>query len=169
MKPNNCVTTVFLLTAGMWTAVYAQSSSSEEADVRSRDDQERVAALKRDVPALERLWSEHFTVNAPNNEVVVGRQAVLDTFVHGGVINFASFERQIEFVNVDGNIAVLMGREIVRPLTDAPSAGLKTGQPIERRFTNIWKKESGSWRLYLRHANIIPAAQTKQTEVSPNK
>ena len=44
--------------------------------MRSLDDQERVAALKRDIPALERLWSDQFVVNAPDNRVVVGRDGV---------------------------------------------------------------------------------------------
>jgi hypothetical protein len=56
----------------------AQDRNSDEELVRSLDDQERVAALKRDVSGLERLWSEEFTVNAPNNQVVVGSRAVLD-------------------------------------------------------------------------------------------
>jgi len=60
---------------------YAQDRNSDEELVRSLDDQERIAALKRDVSALEGLWSEQFTVNAPNNQVVVGKRAVLDTFV----------------------------------------------------------------------------------------
>ena len=128
---------------------------SNEDLVRSLDDQERVAALNRDVPALERLWSDHFVVNAPNNQVVVWRQENLDTFVRGGVINFSSFERTIEFVRVDGNFGVLMGLETVVPRTDVPSAGLVAGQVIRRRFTNIWKNEGGTWRLYWRHANVI--------------
>ena len=131
---------------------------SNEDLVRSLDDQERVAALNRDVPALERLWSDHFVVNAPNNQVVVGRQENLDTFVRGGVINFSSFERTIEFIRVDGNFGVLMGLETVVPRTDVPSAGLVAGQVIRRRFTNIWKNEGGTWRLYWRHANVIHAA-----------
>ena len=129
---------------------------SNEDLVRSLDDQERVAALNRDVPALERLWSDQFVVNAPNNQVVVGRQQNLDTFVRGGVINFSSFERTIEFTRVDGNFGVLMGLETVVPRTDVPSAGLVAGQVIRRRFTNIWKDEAGAWRLYARHANVIP-------------
>jgi hypothetical protein len=60
--------------------------------VLSLDDQERVAALERDIPALEELWSDEFIVNAPNNQVVVGKRAVLDTFVGSGVINFSKFE-----------------------------------------------------------------------------
>ena len=128
---------------------------SNDELVRSIDDQERAAALKRDVPALERLWSDEFVVNAPNNQVVVGRQQNLDKFVRGGVINFSSFERTVEFMRVDGNFGVLMGLETVVPRTDVPSAGLVAGQAIRRRFTNIWKKEGDTWRLYWRHANVM--------------
>ncbi len=130
---------------------------SDEKLVRSLDDQERVAALTRDVAALERLWSEEFTVNAPNNQVVVGRAAVLDTFVHSGVIDFSSFERHIEFIRVDGNFAIIMGLETLVPNSDAPSAGLVAGRPVKRRFTNVWRNETGTWRLFVRHANVIPA------------
>ena len=44
-------------------------------------------------------------------------------FVRGGLINFSSFERAIEFVRVDGDFAVIMGLETVTPVSDAPSAG----------------------------------------------
>lgn len=128
---------------------------SDEQVVRSLDDQERVAALNRDVGALERLWSEQFTVNAPNNQVVVGRHRNLDTFVRSGIINFSAFERSIEFARVDGSFAVIMGLETVTPNADAPSAGLVAGRPVRRRFTNIWRKEGDTWRLYWRHANVI--------------
>ncbi len=134
----------------------AQDRPSDEELVRSLDDQERTAALRRDVAALERLWSDQFVVNAPNNQVVVGKTAVLDVFVRAGVINFSSFERHVEFVRVDGAFAILMGLETVTPVTDALSAGLVAGQPVKRRFTNVWKKEGDAWRLFARHANVIP-------------
>jgi len=146
---------VLLLGTSVGAGAQAQSRPPDEELVRSLDDQERTAALKRDVPALERLWSDQFTVNAPNNQVVVGKRAVLDTFVHAGVIDFASFERQIEFARVEGEFAVLMGLETLLPNRDAPSAGLVAGQPVRRRFTNIWRKESRTWRLFWRHANVI--------------
>lgn len=134
----------------------AEDPNLDEEHVRSLDDQERIAALKRDVPALERLWSEQFTVNAPDNQVVVGRHAVLDMFVRAGVINFSTFDRQIEFIRADGAFVFIMGLETVQPISDAPSAGLMAGQAIKRRFTNIWKNEAGTWRLFARHANVIP-------------
>lgn len=118
-----------------------EDRKSDKEHVRALDDQERIAALKRDIPALERLWSEQLTVNAPNNQVVVGRRAVLDTFVRAGIINFSTFERPIEFIRDDGPFVFIMGLETVKPLSDTPSAGLVAGHTIQRRFTNIWKNE----------------------------
>jgi hypothetical protein len=34
-----------------------------------------------------------------------------------------------------------MGLGTVKPLSDAPAAGLIAGRTIKRRFTNIWKNE----------------------------
>lgn len=140
-------------------AAPAQERSSAEQEVRALDDQARIAALKRDIPALERLWSEQLTVNAPNNTVVVGRRAVIDGFVRTGIINFSSFEREIEFARVEGDFAVIMGAETVTSIADAPSSGLAAGQTIRRRVTNIWRKEDGTWRLFWRHANVVPASR----------
>lgn len=152
MRIGTALSFLVLLSVGMWTGTLAQGRTSDEETVRLIDDQERIAALKRDVPALERLWSDQFTVNAPNNQVVIGKRAVLETFVHRGIINFSSFERQVEFIRVAGDFAFIMGAETVRPIGDAPVAG----QAVHRRFTNIWKKEVGTWRLFARHANVIP-------------
>src|SRR3712207_7639852 len=85
-------------------------------------------SLFRSIPALERLWSDQFVVNAPDNRVVVGRDAVLDTYVRAGVINFSSFERQVEFIRSDGPFVIIMGLETVVPISDAPYAGLVAGQ-----------------------------------------
>ena len=133
-----------------------ENRTADEAHVRALDDEERIAALKRDIPALERLWSEHLTVNAPNNRVVVGKRATLDMFVHSGIIHFSRFDRAIEFVRADGDFVFIMGLETVTPISDAPAAGLMSGKTIERRFTNIWKNEGAAWRLFARHANVIP-------------
>jgi hypothetical protein len=128
---------------------------SNEAAVRALDDEERHAALTRDAGALRRLWSEEFTVNAPNNQVVSGKESVLATFVDSGVIDFSTYERSIEFIREDTPFVFIMGLETLMPNVDAPSAGLKKGQSVRRRFTNIWKNEAGTWRLWARHANVM--------------
>lgn len=161
MKIGALVLAGLLRGTAMLSAAASHAAVDDEQLVRALDNEERIAALERDVPALERLWSDDFTVNAPNNRVVVGKQAVLDVFVHAGVIDFATFDRDIEFMRVDGDFAAIMGQETVVPVSDAPAAGLRAGQKITRRFTNIWRREGDTWRLYWRHANVIPPGRTQ--------
>ena len=125
----------------------AQDPSHDERLVRDLDEQERVATLKADVKALEHLWSEQLILNAPNNKIVIGRAGLLEALSSAGVVPFKSFERTIEFARVDGDYAFLMGSETVR------HAGSE--QVVRRRFTNVWKNEAGSWRLYARHSNNV--------------
>jgi ketosteroid isomerase-like protein len=155
MRIAQAVLLLFIMASSGGVAM-AQERASDELRVRALDDEERRAALERDVAALERLWSDQLTVNAPNNQVVVGRRAVLDAFVRSGIINFSRFDRQIEFIRVDGPFVIIMGVETVQPRADAPTAGLAAGHTVMRRFTNIWKNENGTWRLFVRHANVIP-------------
>ena len=133
----------------------ARGFAADSAAMRALDDQMRLAVLRRDIPALERFWSDQLVVNAPNNRVVRGRRAVIDDFVRTGIINFSSFERDIEFVRVDGDFVVTMGLETLRARGDSPANGMRAGETTRRRFTNIWRREGGTWRLYIRHANVI--------------
>ena len=128
----------------------AGPDSSVEAAVRALDDQERLAALNQDYAKLERFWSEDFIVNAPTNQVLQNRDAVLNHF-RKGMTTRSSYERSIEQVRIDGDIAIIMGAEKLTPIGSAPMAG----QTVHRRFTNIWRKEGGTWRLWVRHANVI--------------
>ena len=87
--------------------------------------------------------------------MVVGKRTVLD-FGRAGVIDYSKFERQIEFICTDGAFVFIMGLETIEPISDSPRAGLVAGQETKRCFTNIWKNEAGIWRLFARHANVIP-------------
>jgi hypothetical protein len=121
-----------------------------EQTVRALDDRERVAALNRDKAALDLLWSDRFTVNAPNNQVLVGKPAVMAR-IDQGMMDRIQFDRSVESVRVDGDVVVIMGLETLRPVRNAPFAG----KTVSRRFTNVWKREPVGWRLLYRHANVI--------------
>ena len=41
----------------------------------------------------------------------------------------------------------------VQPIGDAPLAG----KTVQRRFTNIWKKDGNTWCAIARHANVVSA------------
>ena len=148
---------LFLSCVTTWApAQIPRRDSVAEATIRALDNEERLAALNQDLPALERFWSEHFIVNAPSNQILPNRAAVLDWF-RKGMTTRTSYDRSIEQMRVDGDIAIVMGEETITPTANAPYAG----QTVRRRFTNIWKKEGGRGRLWARHANWIPAPAAK--------
>lgn len=130
--------------------VQSPAPAAEEETILAREEQNRVAALNRDYRALEDIWSEQLMVNNPGNQVAPNRNAVLEIF-RRGVAHYSSYETSIESIRIDGDIAIVMGGETVKPIGNAPRAG----QTVQRRFTNIWKNEAGTWRLWARHANVI--------------
>lgn len=129
--------------------VQAQDTTGvDEETIRSLEEQERMGVLNQDLQALEQLWSEHFMVNSPFNKVAPNRGVVLDIF-RQGLAHYTSFDRSIENIRIDGDMAIVMGAETVQPTGNAPRAG----ETIQRRFTHLWKQEGGKWRLVMRHAN----------------
>lgn len=153
MKPRPLAAALVMVTACATTGAAGPSTrdvAAEEATIRALEDQERSAVLAQDFAALERLWSEDFTVNTPRGDVAAGRAAVLEVF-RKGVVTYASFDRRIELIRFSGDHAFVMGGETVRPVRNAPLAG----QTVERRFTNVWRREDGTWRLFARHASVV--------------
>jgi ketosteroid isomerase-like protein len=122
-----------------------------ETAIRSLEEQERAAVLNEDVPALERLWSEQFIVNNPQNEISADRNAVLDR-VKRGLIRYSQFERRIESIRFDGDVAIVMGSETVVRKGDTAGAP----PTVRRRFTNIWRQSGSTWHMIARHANVVP-------------
>ncbi|MFN2433676.1 MAG: nuclear transport factor 2 family protein [Gemmatimonadota bacterium] len=86
-----------------------QDVVAEEAAIRSLDEQERTAVLNRDASALERLWADSFTVNAPSGQVASGKSQVM-ALLRQGLIHYSTFDRQVEAVRIDGDVAIVMGR-----------------------------------------------------------
>ena len=125
--------------------------SAQEETVRSLDNQERKAVQDRNYASLEHLWCEQITVNSPENRVVIGRPDVLAAVQQHA--HYSSFDRKIEFIQIDGSIAIIMGAETIQRINDASLAG----KPIQRRFTNIWKQDGETWCLMARHANVVSA------------
>lgn len=132
-------------------AATRQSLPGDDAVIRALEERERLAVLNRNVEALEQLWAEEFMVNSPLNQIAPNRAIVLD-LMRQGLIHYSSFERDIERLRIVGDVAIVMGGETIRPTGNAPMAG----QTVRRRFTHIWERKSGTWRLTARHANNIP-------------
>lgn len=135
------------LVAPVWTE---EAMTSDERTIRSLEEQEVVAVLTQDVAMLERLMSDRIMVNNPQNGITPDREGVLDR-VRRGLIRYSSFDRRIEAIRIDGDVAIVMGLEVVVPIGDAPRAG----ETVRRRYTNIWKRTGSGWKSIARHANVV--------------
>ena len=88
-------------------------------------------------------------VHNPENAIVGFRQLI--ERIKAGKINYVSFERFIEKISFFNNTSIVMGKEILVP----QGATTYAGKTITRRFTNVWMKEKGKWKLTARQATII--------------
>ena len=147
--------TLFILTVVLAALIFAFAQNEKPADqseqeIRKLDLAQADAILRKDTDALERLCAEDLTVNSPRNELVKGRDAVKDLF-RSGVIDYATFTREIESVSIYEKTAIVMGRETIVTKETAAQAT----QTVHRRYTNVWLKRGGRWLLTARHASII--------------
>ena len=138
------------LTFSAGCALEAASQQGDVDSVRNAEETMRRAIVESDLETLERLWLPDFIVNAPRNVVVPNREAVLQVF-RAGIASYSEYAQTRDTIRVQGNQAVVMGSETVRPTgEDAPYAG----QTVHRRYTHVWKDTENGWRLVLRHAHI---------------
>lgn len=143
-------TTLFLLPLFFFFfSVNSFSQQQDEALIRKLEDMEREAILKGDTTLLSELMSKKIVVQNPEN-AIVGFQQIMDR-IKKGKINYASFERRIDNIAFMNGMAVVMGLETLVPQADTQHAG----KTVTRRFTNIWTKENGNWKLTARQATII--------------
>lgn len=131
--------------SGSASAQSVKQKAKIEQDIRRLDLTHADAILRGDLAALDQLWTEDFKVNNPFNQVDRADR------IRTGAVTYSSFIREPETVLIHGDTVIVMGREIVVPKGNSPDAG----KTINRRYTNIWMKRSGKWRLVARHASVI--------------
>jgi len=139
----------------------AQNEQQKEAEIREMEVTEAQALLQKDIATLRKIWSPGFMVNAPLNAVFIGGQVEL---VAAGILSYTSFIRTVEHVLVLKDVVITMGSETVIPSGADP----RTGETINRRYTNIWVKEKGNWVLQARHANDICPSLTGAASILPD-
>lgn len=141
------------LTAYIFLTCFSNSAiaqDSREAEIRRLENLEKEAVLKGDSAALfDKMWSSNMVINTPANMVgtVEGTKALL----RSGNLNYLSFERNIEKITFNDNIAIVMGGEIIKPQGHQVNAG----KTVSRRFTNVWLYKNNQWSIIARQATII--------------
>jgi ketosteroid isomerase-like protein len=135
---------IFLMT-NLVSGQSVKQKAAIEQEIRKLDLAHAGAVLRGDLVELDKLWTADFKVNNPFNEIDKADR------IRTGAVTYSSFIREPESVLIHGNTVIVMGRETVVPKGNSPDAG----KTINRRYTNIWMKRAGKWRLIARHASVI--------------
>lgn len=148
MKYFLCLAAFSVLTL----ASIGQDAAKTETEIRILEQAGVTAILTGDTNTLKQIWAPEFMVNSPRNEITGTRDSVL-MLQKTGMLHYSTYEKNIERIQVQGNIVITMGNEVIVSKNNTPAA--KAGQVIKRRFTNIWMKKNGQWQQIARHASII--------------
>lgn len=145
---------LLLIVALLFSAIVgsAQNNAGIEATIRNLEQKVIKGILDADTNVLKQLWAPEFMVNTPRNDVAENRDVVFQK-QQAGLINYSSFDRVIEKIQIQKDFVVTMGYETFVSQTDI--LGAKAGVPVKRRFTNVWMKQNDKWLQIARHASII--------------
>ncbi|HKG58555.1 MAG TPA: nuclear transport factor 2 family protein [Pyrinomonadaceae bacterium] len=134
-----------VLVPGLGSAQGVKQKAAIEQEIKRLDVAHADAILRGDLAALDQLWTSDFKVNNPFNEIDRADR------IRTGAVTYSSFIREPKSVLIHRDTVTVIGREIVVPKGNSPDAG----KTVNRRYTNIWMKRSGKWRLVARHASVI--------------
>jgi hypothetical protein len=153
-----------LATTSISTSALAEWKATG-ADVKTAMEDPRVAAvlaatnqidrslIDDDHAAFAALLADDLVVNNPQNTLSAhGATVQLNA---SGRISYTKYDRTIDYAGVRGGLVLVMGEELCVPKPPNPMAG----QPVRRRFIDVWKNENGRWLLTARQATIIPPAK----------
>ena len=123
-----------------------------DPDIAEVEEVERAltrAILADDADAFAAAFAPDCLVHAPNNQINSAGDSV--ALMRAGIIAYSVFERSIERRARLGDFVVTMGEETLVPKGKAPNAG----KTVRRRFTDVWGRDDGAWKLKLRQATVI--------------
>lgn len=134
-------------------SLFAQNENPTlKEEIKKLDLAHAHAIFEGDAKALDLLMDDDVTVNHPTNRIVKEKEELLN-LIKKGVIHYTAFERTPETFLFYKDMVIVMGSEIVIPADGAPNANKK----LQRRYTNVWMKRNGQWKLTVRHANNVCA------------
>lgn len=105
--------------------------------------------------ALRSLLSRDLVVSDPSN-TIRHRDDLVDLFA-GGQVAYREIDLRVDHVEALGrDLAVVVGWEITVPdaLPEDTGLGDTLGRPLRRRFTNVFRREGGAWRLLVKQSTI---------------
>lgn len=121
-------------------------NSSIERTIRQLDNERIQAQIGADAVALDRIYADDFIGVGPSGTVRTKPQVISD--FTSGALKFQSITTDEVQVRVYENTAVETGLSTM--------IGQDKGKavPRETRFTRVWVKEQGRWRLVANHYSL---------------
>jgi len=142
------VTSVLIFTTASTAIAQEQSARSEqnmsvEQVIRQLDGARIQAQIDADAVALDRIYADDFVGIGPSGTVRTKPQVIAD--FTSGDLKFQSITTDDVRLRVYGDTAVETGRSTM--------IGQDKGKavPRENRFTRVWIKQAGRWRLVANH------------------
>ena len=165
MKIRMSLVLAALIASPLALAQDDSSNAALEKEIRALDLAHASAIFRGDAKALDMLMDDDVTVNHPTNRIVKEKKELLG-LIDKGVIRYTSFERHPEKFLFFDEMVVVMGGEVVVPSQGAPNAG----KTLQRRYTNVWMRRDGTWRLVVRHANnVCPSTYAVSSRPASNR
>lgn len=125
-----------------------QASSIEQA-IKQLDGERIQAQIGADATALDRIYADDFIGVGPSGTVRTKKQVISD--FTSGTLKFQSITTDEVQVRVYENTAVETG------LSTMNGKDKGTAVPRNTRFTRVWVKQQGRWRLVANHYSIQSA------------
>ena len=127
-----------------------QASSIEQA-IKQLDGERIQAQVGADAAALDRIYADDFIGVGPSGTVRTKKQVISD--FTSGSLKFQSITTDEVQVRVYDNTAVETGLSTM--------IGQDKGRAVPRdtRFTRVWIKQQGRWRLVANHYSLRVAPQ----------
>ena len=136
-------------------ATASSAADISESSLRAADKEQMRIIVEGDAKAQSVFMHDNYIINGPSNRIM-RKPVLVDMLAHGKMAS-DRFERTIEGTAITGNIGIVMGREIVRPAAGSELAATFGNRDLQRRFTNVFIFEGGTWRFLARQASIIDA------------
>jgi ketosteroid isomerase-like protein len=141
---------IFLAAALLLTiapVALGQASTKAEQELYTANREYDQALVRGDAVALDRLYADEFIYTTPDGEVRDKAQQL--AFTRSGDLRLESGQSDEVRVRVYGNTAVMIGR------FTATGKFRDKKIDIRERYTAVWVKRDGRWRLVAEQGNLI--------------
>jgi hypothetical protein len=135
----------------------APAVAGAQDELAALDARQKALVAAGDAAGLAAMSAPELRINAPTGRVLTRAQFL--AMMRSGRIAAEAFERTVEDVAVDGDVGVVMGREVFTPTAESELGRMYGARPLARRYTNIYVRRGGTWLWFARHANVAGTAK----------